>query len=198
MPKTLVLTITESLHSAPQGGHPRKDHCLHQARLEYYWPTMRKGVNAYIDECHTCAINKGTVGKPVPILSYPTPLEPWDTSANGLLKFPMTNEGHQYFLVATDHFSHYSILIPLKNKTAHTVATALIDEVFCKFNTAKVLLSGNGAQFNNSILMEICNQFNIRKTNIVAYHPASTGMVEHQNKKILNHLHTLIGNISFY
>ncbi len=79
VPKTLAPTITEWLHSAPQAGHPRKDRCLHQARLEYYWPIMHKVINAYADVCHTCAINKGSVSKPVPILSYPTPLQPRDT-----------------------------------------------------------------------------------------------------------------------
>ncbi len=114
--------------------------------------------------CNTCAINKGYVRKPVPILSYSTPLESQDTLAVDLLKLPMATEGHQYLLVAISHFSCYSILIPLKNKTAQTVATALIDEAFCKFNTPKVLLSDNGAEFDNSVLTEICNQFNIRKT----------------------------------
>ncbi len=30
----------------------------------------------------------------------------------------------------------------------------------------------------------------------MAYHPASNGMVERQNRKILNHLRTLVGDIS--
>ncbi len=156
---------------------------------------MGQDINAYIDVCYNCAFNKGSVGKPVSIFSYPIPLEPWDTLAIDLLKLPMATEGHQYLLVATDHFSCYSILIPLKNKTAQRVATAFIHEVFCKFNTPKV--SDNGAEFNNSILKEICNQFNIKKTNIIACHPASNGMVERQSRKILNHLRTLVGNISF-
>ncbi len=157
---------------------------------------MYKDINAYTNVCHTCAISKGSVGKPVPILSYSTHLEPCDTLATDFLKLHMTSEGRQYLLLAIDHFSHYSILIPLKNKTAQTVATALIDVVFCKFNTPKLLLSGNGAEFNNSILTENCSQINIRKTNIVAYHSASNSMVECQNGRILSHLHALVGNIS--
>ncbi len=136
VPKTLVPTVSELLNSASQDGHPWKDRCLHPARLEYHWPIMRKDISAYTDMYHTCVINKGSVDKPVHILSYSTPLEPWDNLAIDLLKLSMTSEGsHQYLIVAIHHFSRYSILIPLKNKTAQTVATALIDEVFCKFNT---------------------------------------------------------------
>ncbi len=186
IPESLLSTIIEALHPAPHAGHPGKDIRLHQARLEYYWPTMRKDIHSYIDKCHTCAVNKGSLEKPVKILSYPTPLEPWDTLATDLLKLPTSSEGHQYLLVTIDHFSRYSILVPLKDKTATTVATALIDNVFCPFNTPKTLLSDNGPEFNNSILSEICKQFDIKKTNIVASHPASNGLVERQNRKIMS------------
>ncbi len=117
IPDSLVSTITEALHSAPHAGHPGKDRCLQQARLESYWPTMRKDIHSYVDKCHTCAVNKGSVGRPVKNLSYPTPLEPWDTLAIDLLKLPTSSEDHQYLLVAIDHFSRYSILVPLKDKT---------------------------------------------------------------------------------
>ncbi len=191
-PETLVPIIVE----APQAVHPGKDRCLHQARLEYYWPTMRKDIHSYIDKCHNCAVNKGSVGKPVKILSYPTPLGSCDTLAIDLLKLPTSSESHQYLLVAIDHFSRYSILVPLKDKTATTVATALIDNVFCPFNTPKILLSDNGTEFNNAILSEICKQFDVMKTNIVDYHPASNCLVERQNRKILSHLRSLVGSSS--
>ncbi len=155
---------------------------------------MKKDIHSCIDKCHTRAVNKGSVGKPVKILSYPTPLEPWDTLAIDLLKLPPSSEGHQYLLVAIDHFSRYSILVPLKDKTATTVATALIDNVFCPFNTPKTLLSDNGTEFNNGIFSVICKQFDIKKTNIVAYHPTSNGLVERQNRKILSHLRSLVGS----
>ncbi len=196
IPENLVSTVIEALHSVPHAGHPGKDRCLYQARLEYYWPTMRKDIHSYVDKCHTCAVKKGSVGRPVKILRYPTPLEPWDTLAIGHLKLPTSSEGHQYLLVAIDHFSRYSILVPLKDKTATTVATALIDYVFCPFNTPKTLLSDNGTEFNNSILSEICKQFDIKKTNIVAYHPALNGFVERQSRKIISHLRSLVGSSS--
>ncbi len=110
IPESLVSTIVKVLHSAPHADQPGKGRCLHQARLENYWPTMKKDIHSYIDKCHTCPVNKDSVGKPVKILSYPTPLEPWDTLAIDLLKLPTSGEGHQYLLVAIYNFSHYSIL----------------------------------------------------------------------------------------
>ncbi len=49
---------------------------------------------------------------------------------------------------------------------------------------------------NNQILEAICEEYGITKCNVMAYHPASNGMVERHNRKILNHLRTLVGDIS--
>ncbi len=65
----------------------------------------------------------------------PIPREPWDTIAIHFLNLPLTSEG----LVAIDNFSRFSALVELKNKADKTVAKALVDEVFCKFNMPRVL-----------------------------------------------------------
>ncbi len=156
---------------------------------------MRLDINNYIDNYQSCADNHGSVKKLVPMQSYPVPSQPWETLAINLLKLPQTSEGHNLF-VAIDHFSHFCILVPLKDKHATTVARALVDEVFCKFNTSKVLLSDNGTEFNNQVLEAICKEYDIQKTNMVAYHAASNGMVERSNRKIIQNLRTLVGDVS--
>ncbi len=153
----------------------------------YYWPKMRLDIIQYIDNCTTCAENYGSGSRPVPIQSYPIPNLPWDTVAIDLLTLPLTTDGHRYLLVAIDHF-RFSVLVPLKDKQAKSVARALIDEVFCKYKTPKVLLSDNGTEFNNQILDAICAEYAIKKCNVMAYHPASNGMAERQNRKIIQHL----------
>ena len=192
----MVPTILHRIHSSPHAGHPGKNRTLLQARMNYYWPTMRLDIINYVNNCHSCAENYGSVTRPVPIKSYPVPTEPWETLAIDLLQLPLTTEGHKYLLVAIDHFSRFSILVPLTDKTATSVARALIDEVFCKFNTPKVLLSDNGTEFNNQILNAICKEYGITKTNVLAYHPASNGLVERNNLKIINHLRTMVGDVS--
>ncbi len=94
-----------------------------------------------------------------------------------------------------DHYTRFSILVPLKDKQASSVARTLKDEVFCKFNTPRTLLSNNDSEFNNQILEAICAEYGIDKTNIVAYHPARNGLVERQNRKIIQHLRTLVGDV---
>ncbi len=58
------------------------------------------------------------------------------------------------------------------------------------------LLSDNGSEFKDQVFDAICKEYGIAKTNIVSYHQASNGMVERQNRKIIQHLRTMIGDVS--
>ncbi len=132
IPESLVPAILTRIHSSPHAGHPGKNWTLLQARMLYYWTTMRLDIIKYIDACTTCAENYGSVSRPGPIQSYSIPNDPWDTVAIDLLTLPLTTDGHKYLLVAIDHFSRFSILVPLKDKQATSVARALILRFSCR------------------------------------------------------------------
>ncbi len=124
--------------------------------------------------------------RPAPILEYPPPDRPWDVVSIDLLQLPASNQGSKYLLVCVDHLSRYAVLVLIKDKSANFVAHALITHQFCPYSTPRVLLSDNGAEFCNQVLTEICNQFGIKQCFTVSYHPASNGLVERNNRKILD------------
>ena len=162
IPNSLKESVLSLIHDVPSAGHPGRDRSLKLARKKYYWQTMRKDIENHIHRCEECAKNKGTTGKPAPILEYPTPNMPWDTVAIDILQLPRSSQGSPYVLVAVDHFSRFVVLAPLKTKSAVEVAHALITHVICPFTTPKVLLSDNGTEFRNQVLEEICRQYNIK------------------------------------
>ncbi len=112
-----------------------------------------------------------------------------------LLLLPKSRHGSQYLLVCIDHFSRFVVIAPVKNKTAASVAHALVTHLFCRYSTPRVLLSDNGAEFCNAMLAEICSQYNIKQTFRVAYHPQSNGLVEKANRKILDALRPVVNNL---
>ena len=119
----------------------------------------------------------------------PTLDHPWgSTAAIGLLKLPGSTAGHQYLFVCIHHLSRYVILAPLRDKSALSVARVLVDKVISPFTTPRLILSDNGAEFINELIADICTAFNIQQTFIVAHHPASTGLVQTANRKILEAL----------
>ena len=196
VPDELVSVVLRLEHDTPVAGHPGKDRTLQAMRRKYYWPTMKRDIDNHIDQCKQCALNKGHVGKPAPILEFPPPSYPMEVVGIDLLSLSPSRQGSRYLLVCVDHLTRYVMLAPLKDKTAESVAHALVSSVFLKHGTPTVILSDNGAEFRNALLSEICGQFNVRQAFVTAYHPASNGLVERSNRKILEVLRPVVGRLS--
>ncbi len=154
------------------------------AGAKYYWHTLRLDIQKHIAQCLSCGETKGTT-KTAPILGYPLPTRPFDVIGIDILRLPRRHQGSSYFLVFVDHFSRFTVLAPLPNKSATTVAHALVSHLICLYTTPRVLLSDNGTEFKNEILQDICSQFSIKQTFITAHHSASNGLIEWTNRKIL-------------
>ncbi len=76
------------------------------------------------------------------------------------------------------------------------VAHALVTHLICPFSTPRVILSDKGAEFRNAVVSENCSQFRIKQTFTTTYHPASNGLVERANRKILEVLRPIVNELS--
>ena len=195
IPKIFVPVILKLVHDMPSAGHPARERMLQVARSAYYWPTMRRDIESYVDKCVSCAQHKGAVIGPAPILEYPMPEKPWDIVSIDLLQLQRSQYGSQYLLVCVDHLTRFVVLAPLKEKSAKCVAHALVTKLFCPYSAPRVLLSDNGAEFRNEVLQGICEQYNIKSAYTVAYHPSSNGLVERANRKIQDALRPIVNSL---
>ncbi len=139
------------------------------ARAKYYWPTMRLDIEKHIAQCLSCAETKDAT-KTALILKYALPAGPFDVVGIDLLQLPRSIQGSIYVIVCVDHFSRFTVLPPLPNKSATTVAHAIASHI-CPYTTPRVLLSNNGTEFKNQVLRGICTQFHIQQTFITSHHP---------------------------
>ncbi len=137
IPGSLVETTLKLLHDALSAGHPGCDKTLSIARAKYYWPTLRLDIENHIAQCLSCAEAKGTT-KTAPILEYPLPARPFNVIGIDLLQLPRSHQGSSYVLVCVDHFSRFAVLAPLPNKSATTVAHALVSHLICPYTTPRV------------------------------------------------------------
>lgn len=95
---------------------------------------------------------------------------------------PETHEGHKYILVLTDHFSKFSIFIPVKN-TRSTTLVQILNKIFCTFGAPVRFLSDNGPQFVSKRLSLYLADWGILHTLITPYH-AQANFVERVNRNI--------------
>ncbi len=163
------------------------------ARAKSYWPTMRLDIDKHIAQCLSCAETKGTTTT-APILEYSLPAGPFDVAGIDLLQLPRTIQGSLYVLVCADYFSCFTVLGPLPNKSATTMAHAIVSHLICPYTTPSVL-SDNGTEFKNHVFLEISTQFHIQQTFIISHHPAPNGLVERTSRKILKSLLYLAGHL---
>ncbi len=150
-------------------------------------------IERHIAQCLSCAETNGTTHT-APTLEHPLPTGPFDVVGIDLLQLPRSIQGSTYVLVCVDHLSRFTVLAPVPNKSATTVAHALVSHLICPYTTPRVPLSDNGTEFKYQIVQNICTQFNIQQTSITTHHPASNGLVECTNSKILEVLRHLAGH----
>ena len=147
------------------------------------WKSMRRDIGDYIKRCIPCA-RYNTRGKGYHPLNPISALFPWDHIEIDLIgPFPNSEGGYEYIITVTDVLSNFTIIRPLKSKSAKEVATRLW-EIICDFGPPKIIQSDQGKEFVNSLLDALTTLMGIDHRLTTAYHPRANGLVERRNKDI--------------
>ena len=86
-------------------------------------------------------------------------------------------------------------MIPIPNKSAKTVASALIRNVFCRRDIPESILTDRGCEFDNQAISTIAHELGIDKKRISALHPQANGIVERLNRTIGEMLRETTDNV---
>ena len=127
VPKSLRRHFLYAHHNAPlTGGHRGRDATLAALRSRHYWPGMVRDTSRWVKKCVACAKRK----TPQPhqgLMHIRLYQKPWETIGIDLIgPFPETRvTKYKYVMTVVDFFTHYLVVVPIQNKSAQTVATAL-------------------------------------------------------------------------
>ena len=97
-------------------------------------------------------------------------------------------KGYRYILVVCDYFTKYTEAYPLKDKTARSVADALMDIWLPRYGFPLFLHSDQGKEFDNAMIHKLSELLGTAKTKTTPYHPRSDGLVERFNRTLLTML----------
>ena len=117
-------------------------------RQKYYWPTMFRDCQPYIQSCEECQrVKRDVHGKPPPLQPLPVAdlFQRWHIDILGGL--PTTKDKYKYVLLVVDSYSKWSEAFPLRTQEATEVAAVLFKEVICRYGAPNVLVSDRGQQF---------------------------------------------------
>jgi len=87
-------------------------------------------------------------------------------------------QDYRYIMTACDAFTRFVIAAPLRNKTALSVARALVHEVVLKYGMPQTILTDLGGEFQHELWKELCQLLGITRVRTTAYCPSTNGKIE--------------------
>ena len=185
-------------HDQITSAHLGVQRTITKLRYNYDFPDLDKKARKIVGSCETCLQYNGRLPRPVPSRKYPIPDKPFERIAMDLLgPLPITERGNQYIMVVSDFLTRFVLLFALPNKQSDGIAEAL-RVVFATYGTPLALLSDNANEFCSQAIAKLCNMHGVNKYEITPYHPASNGLVERQNVRILRILRIYTGRLNTY
>src|SRR6201998_1174387 len=110
---TVRAPIIREHHDTPTNGHLGEHKTYERVSRYYYWPSMRKSIQQYIQQCQSCQADKGSHQLPMGLLqSLDVPGKRWETVSMDLItKLPETTTGKDAIILFVYKFSkmvHYA------------------------------------------------------------------------------------------
>lgn len=185
--------IAES-HSSAVGGHKGVTKTYNRLRPHFYWNTMKKEIQEFIQKCRQCQIKKLTrVKNKQPMIITDTPGSAFDKVSLDIMgPLPVTRMGNSYILTIQDLLTKYSVAVPLQRAFSVTIADALTKNFICLYGAPRAILTDQGTNFLSSLIRNLTKKFNIKHFKTTAYHPQSNGSLERSHHVLTEYLKTQI------
>lgn len=200
-PKICIVTdkeeqklLLKKFHDDPMfGGHPGTTRLVNKLRQFYYWKNITKDVSKYVKECLQCQTNKTTRHLKPSMIITPTPQKPFQTVIIDTIgPLPISEVGNQYIVTIICDLTKYLVAVPVTDKSAKTVAKALVDRFILIYGPMNRILSDMGTEYNNQVLSELLTLLNIEKTMSAPYHHQTLGTVERSHRTLNEYIRSYI------
>ena len=113
----------------------------------------------------------------------PWPFAMWGIDIIGEIR-PTTSNGHRFILVVNDYFTKWVEAASFATITNKVVARFIKHNLICRYGVPERIITYNGTNLNNTMIIELSKQFKIQHHNSSPYRPKMNGVVEAANKNI--------------
>ncbi len=178
--QTLQGEIITQFHDHIMAGHPGIAKTKELVLQEYWWPKMKKDVEAYVCACKTCQQTKAsTQAKRALLHPNKIPDHLWThISVDMVTGLPMC-QGYNVILVIVDCFSKEIIPVVCSTKLlSEGWAKILYDQVYAKHGMPQVVISDRGPQFVSNFLKDLYKLLNIKSNASTAFHLQTDSQTE--------------------
>ena len=182
--------VIQENHDHPLAEHPGIRRTRDLILAKYYWPTIRKDIEKYVEGCDKCQKTKSvTKAAKTPLQPNTVPQCPWEIISVDIIGPLPESQGKNAILTIVDRFSKMIRLFPISTDiTAKGVATIFRDHIFKLHSTPQKVISNRGPQFVLSFMDALYTLLRIQGNPSTAYHPQTDGQTERYNATIEQYL----------
>ena len=142
---------------------------------KFFIHNLMKKVKRYIEARHTCLETKPKYMKDRPIYGrIPVDYAPMQDLSIDIKMMPQAFGGYHLLLVIPCDQTNFTIAVPLRDRTAQTVAEALIYRVIYLFGPSRQIISDEAMEFSSAIIQAILCMLNCRLKVISPYNHGSS------------------------
>ena len=163
--------------------HERMFHLAHAKvhallKRSYYWPTLKRDVRKWLEDCPACELNKArqnTAHGLFSALPSHAPRARWCMDFQGQGK-ALTGETEALALI--DPTSRYVVVIPLMDREASTWLQPFLDRIIFTFGAPDMLHSDAAPEFLSEALDLLAQAADIRTTTTLGHNARGNGTIE--------------------
>jgi len=191
LPVSLRREYIQRIH-ADLGHFGQTKTCEAFARRAYF-PGWRPYVKLVVRNCTTC--NKSQRSRQMPkqtalrLMREFRPMAVLHADLVGQIPTGSNQKGQhgfQYILSVVDSATRYLWLIPLRNKTAETVANALYEDIIARTSVPSAVLTDLGTEFTAEVLERLCSRLGITTLRTSGYQPQCDSKCERAHYSVHN------------
>lgn len=176
--------ILRSRHDAPAAGHQGRAKTLELVTRIFYWPTVRRYVNRYVDGCDVCQRSKPTHHSRYGLMQpIPAGQAPWKRiSADFIVKLPLS-KGYDSIMVVVDRNTKLGHFIPTNESVdSDQTASLYLHHIWKHHGTPDEVISDRGAVFVSKFMRRLSELLRIKPSPSTAFHPQTDGQTERVNQ----------------
>lgn len=169
--------VFSALHSSPMGGHsgaPATYHIIHQL---VFWPSMKKDVYQWVQQCTICQQAKPDRSKYLGLLQpLPVPSLAWELISMDFIEGLPQSGSANSILVVIDKFSKFGHFIPLKHPfTTASVARLFLDNIYRLHGMPQIIVFDRDRIFTSQFWQELFKLAGVDLRLSTAHHPQTDG-----------------------
>lgn len=189
---SLRLRVIRELH---QEGHVGREKTLQLVTTSYFFTTLRRDVERFVERCRSCQLAKGRASNAGLYLPLPVPTQPWtDVRMDFVLGLPWTQRGNDSIFVVVDRFLKMAHFIACKKTTyAVSVAQLFFRDIYRLHGLPSSIVSDRDTRFLSHFWRSIWKLLRTSLDMSTSYHPQTDGQTEVTNCALGNMLRSLVG-----